>query len=125
MPAAASSAASASTAVGVARDDRVLRPVEHRDHDLAAVLRQRRRHVFRRREHDGHLAVLLDALHQPRPLGDQRQAVFEAHHAGDARRRILADAVARARCPASTPHDCHNSASAYSSANSAGCVNSV
>ena len=53
----------------------------------------RRSDLLRRREHDGHLAASLDALHQPRPLGDQRQAVFEAHHAGDAGGRVFADAV--------------------------------
>ena len=63
--------------------------------DRAAVLRNRRGDSFRRREDDGHLAAPLDALHQPRPLGDQRQAVFQAHHAGDARGRVLADAVAQ------------------------------
>ena len=48
--------------------------------------------------HDrGHRAVARQRAHQPAARGDQRQAVFEAEHAGDAGGHVLADAVAQHR----------------------------
>ena len=78
----------------VAGDDRVLRAVDHGDDDFAAGDFDFLCDAVARREHDRHLAVPLHVLHEPRPLGDQPQAVFQAHHAGDAGGRVLADAVA-------------------------------
>ena len=71
----------------------VLRTIEHRDDHLAAVFRQRGGEFGGRSKHDRHLAVPLYVLHQPSPLGNQRQPVFQAHDAGRAGRRVFADAV--------------------------------
>ena len=61
-------------------------------------------------------------LHQPAARGDQPQRVFEREHAGQAGGRRTRRCCGRASPPAAMPHGIHSCASAYSTANSAGCV---
>jgi hypothetical protein len=77
----------------VARDDRVFRSVHDGDDHLALHVPQRPRHALGRCEDDRHLALPPHALHERGAAGDQRQAVFEAYHAGHARRRVFAHAM--------------------------------
>ena len=73
---------------------------------------------------DGHRPPARQRLHQPPARGDQREPVLQAEHAGDAGGDVLAHAVpGHRRRP--TPQDRHSSASAYSTANSAGWVYAV
>ena len=96
-PRAASSSSSARQRVGVARD-----------HDaVGAVHRGHRQRGSRGGDDGGHASSRRrtpppsrrrrQRLHQPAARGDQPQRVLELEHAGDARRHVLADAVAQHR----------------------------
>ena len=121
-PSAVNCAASASTASRVARDDRVLRPLMHRNHHVAAVLRQA---AAATRSGGANTTAIL-----PRRwtlcINRARSAISASPSSTLITPATQAAAYSPTLCPStmsgSTPHDRHNSASAYSSANSAGCV---
>ena len=107
--------------VRFAGDHDVFWTVDHGDHDFAAggfdFLATRSRDA----NTTAILPCRLHALHEPCPFGNQPQAVFQLITPA-----TQAAAYSPTLWPSTisgiTPHDAHNSASAYSSANSAGCV---
>ena len=82
----------------VARDDDAFRPIERGDrHPRRRTLRARRPLAASAANTAAIRPPGRQRLHEPRPLGDQPQAVFQREHAGHAGRGELADAVAHHR----------------------------
>ena len=88
----------------VAGNDDALRPVQSGDGDLTLVGCQPAAHLRLGGEDGGHQSAGRQRLHQPGPLGDQRQAVLQREHARHAGRGELAHAVAQHRGRARSPN---------------------
>ena len=74
-------------------DHLVFGAIDDGDNDLATLLLDLFGNALTRREYDCHLSGAPNALHKPRSLGDQTDAIVGRHDSGNTCGRVLADAV--------------------------------
>ena len=86
-----------------AGDHDILRPVDRGDRQFAKMSGDRFGSSRFVGKNGRHLAALRQRLHEPAPLGDELEPVFEAEDAGDASRGVFADAVTHDRRGLHTP----------------------